>query len=172
MDKNILMIANKTEEYRKRIIKTAWMGKGGHITSALSMADILAVLYFGNILRHDSKNPSWNDRDRFILSKAHGGVGFYTLLAMEGYFPMGDLDNYCQPGQHMGDHSNACINGVENSGGSLGHGLGFAAGKAFAAKLNNNDYLTYVLTGDGECQEGSIWESALFIGNHKLNNLL
>lgn len=165
-------IENITEEYRKRIVRTAWKGKGGHITSALSMADIMAVLFFGNILRHDPQKPDWSKRDRFILSKAHAGVGFYVMLAMEGYFPMRDLDQYCHPGQHMGDHSNASISGVENSGGSLGHGLGIAAGKAIAAKLNSDDYITYVITGDGECQEGSIWESALFIGNKQLNNLV
>ncbi len=165
-------IEDITEEYRKRIVRTAWKGKGGHITSALSIADIMAVLFFGNVLKHNPQNPHWSKRDRLILSKAHAGVGYYTILAMEGYFPMSDLDQYCQPGQHLGDHSNASINGVENSGGSLGHGLGIAAGKAMAAKLNNADYITYVITGDGECQEGSIWESALFIGNRQLNNLV
>jgi transketolase len=91
---------------------------------------------------------------------------------MDGYFPMDDLKQYCHPGQHMGDHSNMTVTGVENSGGSLGHGLGYAAGLALSAKLRKEDYLTYVLTGDGECQEGSIWESAMFIGNRKLNNLI
>lgn len=166
------MLKKRTEEYRRKIIKTAWNGKGGHITSALSMADILSVLYFGGVLRHRCDNSKWEDRDRLILSKAHGGVGLYTILGMEGYFPMKDLDNYCKPGQHLGDHSNMSVNGVEVSGGSLGHGLGIAAGKALSAKLKKMDYLTYVITGDGECQEGSVWESALFIGNRKLNNLI
>lgn len=158
--------------FRKKIIQTAWYGKGGHITSALSMADILATLYWGGILRHDSSNPEWDRRDKFILSKAHGGVGFYTMLALEGYFPVSMLKNYCHPGQALGDHANFSVPGVENSGGSLGHGLAFAAGNAYATKLQGKDNLTYVLTGDGECQEGSIWESALFIGNRKLNNLV
>jgi transketolase len=165
-------LLEQMEEYRKRIIKTAWMGKGGHITSALSAADIMAVLYWGGILRHDSQRPDCQERDRFILSKAHAGVGFYTLLAMDGYFPMDDLKQYCHAGQHMGDHSNMMVTGVENSGGSLGHGLGYAAGIALSAKLRKEDYLTYVLTGDGECQEGSIWESAMFIGNRELNNMV
>lgn len=165
-------ISGKAMEFRKRIVKTAWSGKAGHITSALSMADILSVLYFGGVLRHDPYQADWEERDRFILSKAHGGVGLYTILAMEGYIPMEALNHYCKPGQHLGDHSNLSVNGVENSGGSLGHGLGIAAGKALSAKLKQKDYITYVLTGDGECQEGSIWESALFIGNKRLNNLV
>lgn len=161
-----------TDQYRKQIIKTAWNGQGGHITSALSMVDILSVLYFGEVLRHNPRNPQWSKRDRFILSKAHGGVGLYTILGMCGYYPMEDLKDYCKPNQHMGDHSSMMVQGIECSGGSLGHGLGIAAGKAMAAKLKKEDYLTYVITGDGECQEGSIWEAALFIGNNCLNNLI
>lgn len=168
----MLDISTRTEELRKRIIKTAWNGKAGHITSALSMADIIAVLFFGGILQHNPEKADWEDRDRFILSKAHGGLGLYVVLAMEGYISMDALDHYCKAGQHLGDHSNMSVNGVENSGGSLGHGLGIAAGKALSAKMKNMDYITYVLTGDGECQEGSIWESALFIGNKQLNNLV
>lgn len=165
-------LINKSEILRKKIIKTAWEGQAGHITSSLSMVDILATLYWGGILRHDPANSQWENRDQFILSKAHGGLGYYVLLALDGYFNVEDLRRYCQPGQHLGDHSNFCVNGVENSGGSLGHGLGIAAGKALSAKLNDSDNLIYVLTGDGECQEGSIWESAMMIGNFKLNNLI
>lgn len=165
-------ISIETEELRKRIIKTAWNGKAGHITSALSMVDILAVLYFGGVLRHDSQKADWSERDRFILSKAHGGLCLYVVLAMCGYIPMKALESYCHAGQNLGDHSNMSVNGVENSGGSLGHGLAIAAGKALSAKMKHQDYVTYVLTGDGECQEGSIWESALFIGKKKLNNLV
>lgn len=165
-------LAARVEFYRKKIIQTAWYGKGGHITSALSMADIVATLYWNGILRHNSTNPEWEDRDKFILSKAHGGVGFYVMLALEGYFPIDDLKKYCQPEQHLGDHSSMIVPGVENSGGSLGHGLGIAAGMAYAAKMKGKDSLVYVLTGDGECQEGSIWESAMIVGNKKINNLI
>lgn len=157
---------------RRKVIKTAWMGKAGHITSSLSMLDILNVLYFGDILRYDPNNEIWEDRDRFILSKAHGGLGLYVVLAKSGFFSEKELETYCHPGQHLGDHANFIINGVENSGGSLGHGLAIAAGKAIAGRMRGKDYLTYVLTGDGECQEGSIWEAAMTIGNFKLNNLV
>lgn len=162
----------RAEQLRKKVLQTAWFGQAGHITSSLSMLDILNVLYFENILRYDVRNEYWEKRDRFILSKAHGGLGFYVILAMAGFFPLENLKKYCHEGQHLGDHANYTVKGVENTGGSLGHGLAFAAGKALAGKLNHADYLTYVLTGDGECQEGCIWETALSIGNMRLNNLI
>lgn len=157
---------------RNKVMKTAWVGQGGHITSSLSMLDIVNALYFGDIMKYDPTNALWEDRDRFILSKAHGALGLYVILAKAGFFPEKELDSYCQVGQHMGDLVNTIVTGVEHSGGSLGHGLAVAAGKAMAARMQKKDYLTYVLTGDGECQEGSIWEAALTIGNFKLNNLI
>lgn len=169
---NINELKENAELLKKRVIKTAWCGKEGHITSSLSMLDIANALYFGGILRHDSSNQYWKERDRFVLSKAHGALGHYVVLAEAGFFSKEKLKKYCHTGQELGDLGSMEVIGVENSGGSLGHGLAFAAGKAYAAKMKDENYLTYVLTGDGECQEGSIWEAALTIGRFKLNNLV
>jgi transketolase len=165
-----------TEELAGRIRRHAlrMTSKGGssHIGSVLSMADLLAVLY-GGVLRVDPKNPSWPHRDRFILSKGHGGAGVYAALAETGFFPVERLDMHCQNGSDLSGHvSHKGIPGVEFSTGSLGHGLGVGAGMAYGAKLDGRTHRVFVLLSDGECDEGSNWEAILFAAHHKLDNLV
>lgn len=159
-------------EMRKRILKLAWTGRSGHIGTSLSATDILVELYFDQILRYDSGNPDWESRDRFILSKGHASLLFYNVLAKAGYFSFAELKSYCQPGSRFGSHPTISIPGVEASTGALGHGYSYAAGVALAAKMDLKEYLVYALLGDGECQEGSIWEAASTIAHYKLSNLV
>jgi transketolase len=146
-------------------------GKSSHIGSVLSIADILAVLY-GSIMKLDPKNPSWDNRDRFILSKGHAGAGVYAVLAEKGFFPKELLKQHYQNGSVLSGHvSHKQVPGVELSTGSLGHGLGVATGMAYAAKIDNKKHNIYVVLSDGECDEGSNWEAVLFAAHHHLSNL-
>jgi transketolase len=136
------------------------------------MADLLAVLY-GEILKVDPQNPQWSERDRFILSKGHGGAGVYAALAERGFFPIDKLDTHYQNGSDLSGHvSHKGIPGVEFSTGSLGHGLSVGTGMAYAAKLDNLSHRVFVLLSDGECDEGSNWEAILFAAHHHLDNLV
>jgi transketolase len=142
------------------------------VGAVLSMADILAVLY-NDIMQVDAKNPKWEERDRFILSKGHAGAGIYAVLAEKGFFPVENLKGHYQNGTLLSGHvSHKGIPGVEVSTGSLGHGLSIGAGMAYAAKLDEKKLKTYVVLSDGECDEGSNWEAILFSAHHKLNNLV
>lgn len=143
-----------------------------HIGTCLSIADILAALYQG-ILRVDPKRPDWPDRDRFILSKGHGAAAIYAVLAECGFFPKEWLETYCQDGGKLPGHiTSHGIPGVEVSTGSLGHGLPIGCGMALAGKHDRQPYRVFVLLSDGECDEGSTWEAALFAPHHHLNNLI
>jgi transketolase len=136
------------------------------------MADLLAVLY-GGVLRVDAARPDWPGRDRFILSKGHGAAAVYAVLAECGFFPAEWLSDYCQNGSHLAGHiTHHGVPGVEVATGSLGHGLSIGAGMALAGKRCGGDYRVFVLLGDGECDEGSIWEAALFAPQHGLDNLV
>jgi transketolase len=147
-------------------------GGSSHIGAILSMADILAVLY-GRVLNVDAANPRWQDRDRFILSKGHAGAGVYAALAERGFFPIEKLKTHYQDGSDLSGHvSHKNVPGVELSTGSLGHGLAVGVGMAYAAKLGARSHRIYVLMSDGECDEGSNWEAALFAGHHQLNRLV
>ena len=140
----------------------AHRAKGAHLGGAFSAADIIATLYFGGVLRHDPKDPSWEGRDVFILSKGHACYALYAALAMAGYFPEEELWTAGKPGSRLGGHPKLHeIPGVEASTGALGHGLSFAIGIAYADKVDGRSSHVYVLLGDGECQEGSVWEGAL-----------
>ena len=146
-------------------------GKSSHIGSVLSISDILAVLY-GAVLNVKSHDPDWNMRDRFILSKGHAGAGVYAVLAEKGFFPKKLLNQYYKNGSFLSGHvSHKNVPGVEFSTGSLGHGLGVAAGMAYAAKINDEKHRIFVVMSDGECDEGSNWEAILFAAHHKLFNL-
>jgi transketolase len=163
----------KALDIRKKIIKTAMTaGEAGHITSSFSCLDILVALYFGGILRYDPADPGMSNRDRFVLSKGHGAIGIYNVLCEAGFFQREKLNTYCNPGSIFGGHPMPIIPGVECATGALGHGLSFAVGIALAAQIKKADYLTYVVTGDGECQEGSVWEAAMSISQFKLTNLI
>jgi transketolase len=147
-------------------------GGGSHIGSAFSCADILAVLYSG-VLRVDPANPRSPARDRFVLSKGHAGSALYAVLAECGFFPVQRLETHYMDGSHLCGHvSHKGIPGVEVSTGSLGHGLSIAAGMAFAAGLDSRVHRVFTLLSDGECDEGSTWEPALFAPHHKLDNLV
>jgi transketolase len=142
-----------------------------HIGSALSCADILAELYSG-ILNVDPANPRSPDRDRFILSKGHAGVCLYAVLAERGFFPVEKLLSHYQDGSDLCGHASHHLAGVEASTGSLGHGLSIAAGMAYAATLRSARHRVFCLLSDGECDEGSTWEAALFAAHHGLSNLV
>jgi len=147
-------------------------GGGSHIGSAFSCADIVAVLY-GAVLRVDPVRPDWRDRDRFILSKGHAGAIVYAALAERGFFPLTKLDSHYQNGSDLCGHvSHIGIPGVEISTGSLGHGLSIGAGMAYGARLDRRSGRVFVIVSDGECDEGSTWEAALFAGHHQLENLV
>ena len=146
--------------------------RASHIGSCFSIADILAVLY-GSALRVDSARPDWPGRDRFVLSKGHAAAAVYAALAESGFFPKEWLDTYCADGSRLAGHITSCgVPGVEVSTGSLGHGLPIGCGMALAAKADREAYRAVVLLSDGECDEGSNWEAALFAPHHKLDNLL
>jgi transketolase len=167
----------ETRELAKRIrihaLRMTNSGGGSHIGAVLSMADIVAVLYGGEVLRVRPNQPEWEDRDRFILSKGHAGAGVYAALAETGFFPVEKLKTHYQDGSDLCGHvSHKGIPGVEHSTGSLGHGLSVAAGRAYAGKLDKKTYRVFALLSDGECDEGSNWEAILFSGHHELDNLV
>lgn len=160
------------KKIRLHALKMTSRGGSSHIASVLSMADILAVLY-GDILQINPERPRWAHRDRFILSKGHGGAGVYAALAERGFFPVEKLETHYQNGSDLSGHvSHKGVPGVELSTGSLGHGLSVASGMAYAAKLDNKKHRVFVLLSDGECDEGSNWEAILFAAHHKLDNLV
>jgi transketolase len=157
---------------RIHTLKMTSRGGSSHVGAAFSIADILAVLY-GQILRHDASRPRWAERDRFILSKGHAGAAVYATLAEVGYFPAEMLSQHYQDGSVLSGHvSHKGIPGVELSTGSLGHGLGVGTGMAKALKLSASASKVFVLMSDGECDEGTIWEAALFAQHHRLDNLV
>jgi len=165
-------LKKKAKWIRRQILETIVAANKGHIGGALSCTDAMVALYYGGILRFDPKHPAWDGRDRFILSKGHSCVALYAVLADLGFFPVSELDSYCMTGSSLGGHPDRNIPGIEADTGSLGHGMSIGAGLALAARLDKKDYLTVVLLGDGECQEGSAWEAAMFAAHHKLENLV
>lgn len=159
-------------DIRKKIYIIAHHAGGGHMGAAFSMADIITVLYFGGILKYDENNPDWKERDKFILSKGHACYALYAVLAKAGYFTDKELRNVGKPGSSFGGHPKIYdIPGVEASTGALGHGLSFAIGNALADRYDGRKNHIYVVLGDGECQEGSVWEAALSASALKLDNL-
>lgn len=143
----------------------------GHPGGDFSAADVLASLYFG-VMRYDTRVPRHPDRDRFVMSKGHCTGAFYSVLAHAGFFPEADLATYMQPLSKLNGHPNRnYLPGIETNTGPLGHGLPVAVGIALAGKLSGKDYRTFVLTGDGELQEGSNWEAGMAAGHHRLNRL-
>jgi transketolase len=165
---------NRTEELARRVrihaLRMCKLGRSSHIGSVLSCADILAVLY-GRILRVDPRQPRWADRDRFILSKGHACAGLYAVLAERGFFPIDRLDTHYQNGSLLSGHASHLVPGVEVSTGSLGHGLSLAAGMAYGAALDGRSHRVLAMLSDGECDEGSVWEAAMFAAHHRLKSL-
>ncbi|WP_042712248.1 transketolase (plasmid) [Crocosphaera watsonii WH 8501] len=161
----------RSRELRKTIVKTLKASRRGHLGASFSLIEILRVLY-DDILRYDSQNPQWLERDRCILSKGHGCLALYAILADKGFFPESELDKFCQVDGILGGHPEyGKVPGVEASTGSLGHGLSIGIGFALNARIDKADYRTFVILGDGESQEGSIWEAAMCAGKHRLSNL-
>jgi transketolase len=157
---------------RTYIVKSTTAAGSGHPSTSLSMVEIVTVLYFGGVLRYDPSNPDDPDRDRFILSKGHGAPGLYAVLAEAGYFPANDLMSLRKLGSPLEGHPNMCrLAGVEASTGSLGQGFSIGIGHAIAAKLDGRSSRVYVMVGDGESEQGQIWEAAMYAGNHELDNL-
>lgn len=161
-----------TARIRYHAVMMTHQAKSSHIGSNLSMAELLAVLY-GKILRIDPAHPDWPDRDRFILSKGHACATLYAVLAEQGFFPREWLASFYQNGAHLAGHAtHSSAPGIEVSTGSLGHGLSIATGMALAAKRDGKTYRIFAMLSDGECDEGSTWEPALFAPHHKLDNLI
>ena len=169
---NTLELQKKAVDVRKGIITAVHAAKSGHPGGSLSAADIFTYLYFVE-MNVDPKNPQDEDRDRFVLSKGHVAPGLYSALANRGFFPVEDLNTLRHVGSYLQGHPDMKgIPGVDMSSGSLGQGFSAAVGMALAAKMKGKDYRTYCLCGDGEIQEGQIWEAAMFAGHRKLDNLV
>ena len=152
-------------------LKMTNRAKSSHIGGCLSAADLLAVLY-GRVLRVDPSRLDWPERDRFVLSKGHAAAAIYATLAERGFFPMEWLDRYYLDGSYLAGHITKGVPGVEASSGSLGHGLPISCGMALAGKHEGKPYRVFALLSDGECDEGSTWEAALFAPHHHLDNLI
>lgn len=169
---NKLELQKTANEVRKGIVTAVHGAKAGHPGGSLSAADIFTYLYFEE-MNIDPKDPRKADRDRFVLSKGHTAPGLYSVLANRGYFPVEDLPTLRHLGSYLQGHP--CMQetpGVDMSSGSLGQGISAAVGMALAAKMDGKDYRTYTLLGDGEIQEGQVWEAAMFAGHRKLDNLV
>ena len=158
-------------DMRRNIIEMIYEVQSGHPGGSLSSVEILASLYF-SVLKHNPNNPKWPERDKFVLSKAHACPVLYVALAQSGYFPETELLTFRKINSRLQGHAHTKTPGVEMSGGSLGQGLSFGVGTSLAARMNNISSTTYVLLGDGECDEGQIWEAAMSASHHKLDNLV
>lgn len=171
MEKEKIDLASLSRELRKEILNISYRAKVGHVGSALSIIDILAVLYF-HILKIDPKNPAWPERDRFLLSKGHAASALYAVLSRCGFFSKEELDTFCQDGTRLAVHpEDTSLPGIEYASGSLGHGLSFGTGLALGGKKDKNPFRVFALLSDAECDEGSVWEAAMFASHHRLDNL-
>jgi transketolase len=165
-------LADLARRMRREIIEMTTQAGSGHPSSSTSEIDILTVLYFNAVLRHDPQNPNWPDRDRFVLSKGHGVPGLYAVLAEAGYFDKDLLNTLRQLGSPLQGHADRRMTpGIEASTGSLGQGLSIGLGMALAARLDKRDYRVYVMIGDGESDEGQVWEAAMAAAKYKVDNL-
>lgn len=171
-DEDMDQLQERARRIRRHIVESTTAAGSGHPSSSLSMVEIATVLYFGGVLRYDSATPQDPQRDRFILSKGHAAPGLYAVLAEAGYFPTEQLKDLRKLGSPLEGHPNMCrLPGVEASTGSLGQGLSIGIGHALALRLDETDARVYVLVGDGESEEGQVWEAAMFAGNAGLDNL-
>ena len=161
----------RSRHLRRQIVRVLEGGGRGHIGTSLSLVEMLRVL-FDSVLRYDAKNPKWPGRDRFILSKGHGCITLYVLLQEKGYFPEEELWKFCRFDGILGGHPDPKVPGIEVSTGSLGHGLPIAVGMAVAAKRRGDQHRVIAVLGDGECNEGSVWEAAMSAAKHRLDNLV
>jgi len=165
-------LKRKANQLRRQVLEMSY-AHGGHISTCYSYVEILVALYYGGILRHDPQRPEWAERDRFLLSKGHGETLLFAALADMGYFPAEWCDTAYRGGEcRLGGHVDHKIPGIETTSGALGHGLGLGCGMAWAAGRAGHGHHHYVLMGDAECSEGSVWEAALFAARHNLGNLV
>ena len=161
----------RSKELRRLIVRMIEVDKRGHIGPALSLVEILRVLY-DSFLKYDVSNPLWQNRDRFILSKGHGCLALYAILADKGFIPESELLNFCKPMGLLGGHPELDKSlGIEATTGALGHGLSLGVGIALAAKIKKQKHRVVVVVGDGEINEGSVWEAAMSAYKHRLSNL-
>ena len=167
-----LMLAKKAKWVRKETLLLHKRAPETRIASSLSNIEILVTLYYGDILKFDAKNPDWSLRDRLIISKGHGSISMYPILADLNYFNLSELDKICQPGSFLGAIPDPVIPGYETVNGSLGHGLGVGCGIALALKRKKSNSKVFVMVGDGELYEGSNWEAVMFAAHHELDNLI
>jgi transketolase len=162
---------DRSKHLRRLVVRALEGGERGHVGSSMSLVEIMRVLY-DDILRYRPAEPKWRDRDRMILSKGHGCIALYVMLAEKGFFPLEELDSFCRRDSILGGHPEAGkVPGVEASTGALGHGLSVGVGMALAARMQKRDSRVIVVMGDGEINEGSVWEAAMCAGKHKLSNL-
>jgi len=174
MDEVVISVQKMAKRMREHALQMAFSAgaNGAHLGGGLSMIEIMATLY-GGILHLDPKNPDWDERDRFILSKGHGVLAYYTALAEAGFFPVEDLKKFEMNGGFLPGHPVMNLEkGIESSSGSLGMGLSLGVGIALVGKMREKHYRTFVLMGDGECNEGSVWEAAMSASHFRLANLI
>lgn len=164
------LLEEKARKIRKHVINMIYEAGSGHPGGSLSCTDIITALYF-RVMNHNPEQPEWVDRDRFILSKGHAAPALYAALAESGYFPTDELSSLRKMGSMLQGHPDIKTPGIEVSSGSLGQGLSIACGITMGSKLDNLDYRVYVLMGDGECDEGQVWEAAMLASHYKLDRL-
>ncbi len=169
---SIKELEKKSNLIRLKVLETVFLTGKGHIGGTYSCTDLLVALYYGKILRFDSNNPKWCERDRLVIGKGHACLAVYSILVDLWFFGISKLQEYGTDGSYLGGQLNIDTPGVEYNTGSLGNAIGIAAGMSLAAKLDNKNYRTFAIIGDGECGEGSIWESVMFASKYKLNNLI
>ena len=169
---SLAFLKQKSTWVRRETLKIHKIAPGIRIASALSCIEILTVLYYGKVLRYDPHDRYAETRDRFIISKSHGSVSFYPILADLGYFNEKELSRVGKVGSILGDIPDCSVPGYETVNGSLGHGLGVACGMALSLKRKKREEMVFVLSGDGELYEGSVWEAVMFAAHHRLNNLV
>ncbi|MFC1815185.1 transketolase [Thermodesulfobacteriota bacterium] len=169
---NISKLESTARRIRGQIVEMSYKSRAAHLGSSLSCVDILVALYWGT-LAITTENPSAPDRDRFILSKGHAASALFATLAFKGFFPKRRLDTFAMPGSYLEEHPGpGCVPGVEAATGSLGHGLSLGIGMALAGRIQNLSFRVFALLSDGECNEGSVWESAMFAAGQGLENVV
>ncbi len=165
-------LAEKARFVRNKVLDMILLAKKGHIGGAFSCTDIIVSIYYSGLFNFKSNDPKFAERDRFILSKGHSCPALYVVLADLGFFPISELDTFCKNDSRLEGHPDINIPGIDVTTGSLGQGLSIGSGMALSAKLDNKNFRTIVLLGDCECHEGSVWESVMFSGHHKLHSLI
>ena len=169
---HLAYLEDRADFIRTETIRLIEIAKVGHYSSVFSAAEIFATLYY-SVMSVDPARPAWRERDRFLMGKGHAAVGLYPVLADRGFYPMSDLDTYAHLGSAFGDHPDMkLIKGIDFSSGSIGHALSNGIGMALAGRLRNETFTTFVMLGDGEMQEGQVWEAALSAAHHRLGGVV